>query len=236
MAPSTVSGTPARSPKQPYESYLHLDQLLTAQHPRSPNTGEATAAAEHFFIIVHQVSELWAKQALLDLDMAVTAMRQAAVQPEEISAAVVRAAACVRQLIGCLRALDHLPREHFARFRPLLGTASGAQSEQLRRLFDMVFGSPESPSPLLAAFGQLTGGRATGRDELAGELGGQLSDLSRELRRWQTIHLQLVRRMIGEAAGTGRTAGAEWLSRRIRRPFPELRTRAAADRVSAGTR
>lgn len=218
-----MSGTTARSPK-PYDAYLCLDQLLTAQHPRSQDASEATETAEHFFIIVHQVSELWAKQALLDVRAAVTMMRQTAVDPDEVSAVVLRATACVRQLIGCLRALDHLSPERFAGFRSLLGTASGAQSKQFRRLLDAVFGSEEVSSPLPAAFRHLVDTPMTERDERIRALDRHLSDLSTEMWRWQTIHVRLVRHMIGDADGTGRTTGAEWLSGRVRQPFLDLRT------------
>ena len=38
-----------------YGDYLGLDQILSAQHPRSPNHNEM------LFIIQHQTSELWIK-------------------------------------------------------------------------------------------------------------------------------------------------------------------------------
>ncbi|MEG1281709.1 MAG: tryptophan 2,3-dioxygenase family protein, partial [Comamonas sp.] len=41
-----------------YGDYLHLDQILTAQHPLSP------AHDEMLFIIQHQTSELWMKLML----------------------------------------------------------------------------------------------------------------------------------------------------------------------------
>ena len=36
-----------------YGDYLHLDQVLSAQHPRSPDHNE------RLFIVQHQTSELW---------------------------------------------------------------------------------------------------------------------------------------------------------------------------------
>ena len=41
-----------------YGSYLHLDEILNAQHPLSPNHNEM------LFIIQHQTSELWMKLML----------------------------------------------------------------------------------------------------------------------------------------------------------------------------
>jgi hypothetical protein len=44
-----------------YGDYLGLDQILTAQHPRSPNHNEM------LFIVQHQTSELWIKLMLHEL-------------------------------------------------------------------------------------------------------------------------------------------------------------------------
>src|SRR5579859_4941403 len=51
-----------------YGGYLHLDQILGAQHPIAPDEqGTGVRAAEHFFIVTHQAFELWFKQFLVDL-------------------------------------------------------------------------------------------------------------------------------------------------------------------------
>ena len=44
-----------------YGDYLHLDQVLTAQHPLSPDHNEM------LFIVQHQTSELWMKLMLHEL-------------------------------------------------------------------------------------------------------------------------------------------------------------------------
>src|SRR5690349_19741522 len=44
-----------------YGDYLALDQILSAQHPRSPNHNEM------LFIVQHQTSELWMKLMLHEL-------------------------------------------------------------------------------------------------------------------------------------------------------------------------
>ena len=44
-----------------YSSYLHLDELLATQHPRSEEHDEL------LFIVIHQVYELWFKQLLHEL-------------------------------------------------------------------------------------------------------------------------------------------------------------------------
>ena len=48
-----------------YGDYLHLDQVLDAQHPRSPEHNE------RLFIVQHQTSELWMKLMLHKLRTAI---------------------------------------------------------------------------------------------------------------------------------------------------------------------
>ncbi len=47
-----------------YHSYLQLDKLLDAQHPRSKEVDKVSAHDEMLFIIMHQVYELWFKQII----------------------------------------------------------------------------------------------------------------------------------------------------------------------------
>jgi tryptophan 2,3-dioxygenase len=42
-----------------YHSYLQLEKLLDAQHPRSGQVESTEAHDEMLFIIMHQVYELW---------------------------------------------------------------------------------------------------------------------------------------------------------------------------------
>ena len=47
-------------PSLTYAGYLHLDEVLRAQHPVAPDDeGRSVRAAEHFFIVTHQAFELW---------------------------------------------------------------------------------------------------------------------------------------------------------------------------------
>ena len=48
-----------------YADYLHLDAVLTAQHPLSPDHNEM------LFIVQHQTSELWMKLMLHELRAAI---------------------------------------------------------------------------------------------------------------------------------------------------------------------
>ena len=49
------------SSEMSYGDYLHLDEILSAQHPRSPSHNEM------LFIVQHQTSELWMKLMLHEL-------------------------------------------------------------------------------------------------------------------------------------------------------------------------
>ena len=51
-----------------YADYLHLDQVLNAQHPLSPDHNEM------LFIVQHQTSELWMKLMLHELAAAMAAV------------------------------------------------------------------------------------------------------------------------------------------------------------------
>jgi tryptophan 2,3-dioxygenase len=144
---------------------------------------------------------------------------------------LVRAAAAFAVLLEQVAALDRLPHHSFARFRPHLGTASGAQSGQFREL-DRRLGVGPQASPVCAAFrAALTGQGADLVDIFSADLAaGALHRVADALLaigqgywRWKVAHLALASRLIGDATGTGGTSGADHLARRVRMPFPELR-------------
>ena len=53
-----------------YGDYLHLDEVLNAQHPLSPDHNEM------LFIVQHQTSELWMKLMLHELRAAIALRRR----------------------------------------------------------------------------------------------------------------------------------------------------------------
>src|SRR5512133_2545087 len=53
-----------------YADYLKLDQLLTAQQPLSDLHDEM------LFIVIHQSKELWMKQMLHELELAIALVRE----------------------------------------------------------------------------------------------------------------------------------------------------------------
>src|SRR6202162_6755322 len=105
-----------------YAGYLRLDQLLTANHPRS---GEHD---EMLFIVIHQIYELWFKQLLHEL-----AKLQAQLEDGETTHAMRtlrRTLAVLKTVVAQLDVLETMTPTQFAGFRDALGTSSGFQSAQ----------------------------------------------------------------------------------------------------------
>ncbi|NYG07600.1 tryptophan 2,3-dioxygenase [Phycicoccus badiiscoriae] len=109
-----------------YGDYLSLDQLLTAQHPRSrPEQHD-----ELLFIIQHQTSELWLKLMLHELRSA-----RSLLAGDELAPALKRLARVKRiqeVLTDQWSVLATLTPSEYAEIRPFLATSSGFQSWQYR--------------------------------------------------------------------------------------------------------
>ncbi|MCD2194826.1 tryptophan 2,3-dioxygenase [Actinomycetospora endophytica] len=109
-----------------YGSYLHLDELLAAQHPLSrPEHHD-----ELLFVIQHQTSELWLKLALHELATACEDLAR-----DDLAPALKRLARVKhvqRQLIEQWSVLATLTPSEYGQFRGFLGTSSGFQSYQYR--------------------------------------------------------------------------------------------------------
>jgi len=121
----------------PYGEYLRLDRILDAQNPPGPD-GEARGLHHHdemLFIIIHQVYELWFKQAFHEM----TRVRNLLDQPDVPESEVPRIVKTLNrvqeifkiffQQLGVLETMDSLD---FLAFRDSLGSASGFQSFQFR--------------------------------------------------------------------------------------------------------
>ena len=109
-----------------YGDYLHLDALLGAQHPLSPNHNEM------LFIIQHQTTELWMKLIIHELK---AAMRQ--LQRNELGPAfkmLARVSRIMAQLIQAWDVLSTLTPSEYMDFRASLGRSSGFQSHQFRAI------------------------------------------------------------------------------------------------------
>ena len=109
-----------------YGDYLALDQLLSAQHPRS----EPPQHDELLFIVQHQTSELWLKLLLHELRSA-----RALLTTDDLAPALKRLARVKRiqeVLIEQWGVLATLTPSEYAQIRPFLATSSGFQSWQYR--------------------------------------------------------------------------------------------------------
>ena len=107
-----------------YGDYLHLDALLGAQHPLSPNHNEM------LFIVQHQVSELWMKLLLHELEAAM-----ANVAADQLGAAfkmLARVSRIMEQLVHAWDVLATMTPPEYSAIRPYLASSSGFQSAQYR--------------------------------------------------------------------------------------------------------
>jgi tryptophan 2,3-dioxygenase len=119
-----------------YGDYLHLDELLGAQHPLS----QPEHHDELLFIIQHQTSELWLKLVLHELESA-----RACLAADELRPALKRLARVKhiqRTLTEQWSVLATLTPSEYAEFRTWLGPSSGFQSFQYRAV-EFVLGNKD---------------------------------------------------------------------------------------------
>lgn len=109
-----------------YGDYLGLDQVLSAQHPLSPDHNEM------LFIVQHQTSELWIKLMLHELH-AVRLQMQANDLPPAFKM-LSRVARIMDQLVHAWDVLATMTPSEYSAIRPYLGASSGFQSHQYREL------------------------------------------------------------------------------------------------------
>lgn len=123
-----------------YGDYLRLDQVLTAQHPLSPNHNEM------LFIVQHQTSELWLKLMLHELQAVRTNIRANELPPA--LKMLARVARIMDQLVHAWDVLATMTPPEYSAIRPYLGASSGFQSRQYREL-EFILGNKNTA--LLAA-------------------------------------------------------------------------------------
>ena len=109
-----------------YGDYLGLDQILSAQHPLSPNHNEM------LFIIQHQTSELWVKLMLHELQAVRVQLRAGELDPA--FKMLARVARIMDQLVHAWDVLATMTPSEYTAIRPYLGASSGFQSHQYREL------------------------------------------------------------------------------------------------------
>jgi len=109
-----------------YADYLKLDALLEAQQPLS------ALHDEMLFIVIHQTKELWLKQMLHELGLAIRLVG------EDRFAEAYKALSRVSRIQSVMTlswdVLATLTPVDYLAFRDVLGTSSGFQSAQFREL------------------------------------------------------------------------------------------------------
>ncbi len=109
-----------------YGDYLHLDDLLAAQEPRSGKHDEM------LFIIIHQSSELWMKLILHELGAASAEIGADHLRPA--FKMLARVSGIQNQLIQSWDVLSTMTPADYLTFRDDLGQSSGFQSHQYRAI------------------------------------------------------------------------------------------------------
>jgi len=107
-----------------YGDYLHLDKILSAQHPLSP------AHDEMLFIVQHQTSELWMKLMLHELTAATRCIANE--QLPDAFKMLARVTRIMEQLVSAWTVLSTMTPPEYSAMRPYLSSSSGFQSAQYR--------------------------------------------------------------------------------------------------------
>jgi len=109
-----------------YAEYLKLDRLLSAQQPLSDLHDEM------LFIVIHQTKELWMKEMLHELRLAISLVA------EDRFAEAYKAMARISRIQAVMTlswdVLSTLTPVDYMKFRHVLGTSSGFQSAQFRQI------------------------------------------------------------------------------------------------------
>ncbi|HJS40319.1 MAG TPA: tryptophan 2,3-dioxygenase [Sphingomicrobium sp.] len=109
-----------------YADYLKLDELLGAQQPLSGLHDEM------LFIVIHQTKELWMKQLLHELSLAIGLVE--ADRFAEAYKAMARIGRIQAVMTLSWDVLSTLTPVDYLKFRSVLGTSSGFQSAQFREI------------------------------------------------------------------------------------------------------
>jgi tryptophan 2,3-dioxygenase len=228
-----------------YADYLHLDELLSAQHPLSELHDEM------LFIIIHHSKELWLKQMLHEVGFACALVREG--KFAEAYKALSRVSRIQSVMTLSWDVLATLTPVDYSAFRNVLGTSSGFQSAQFRELeyrlgikdpkyLEYYEGGGAGHARLVKALAEPSlWDEANAALERAGagswlavyqdaerwfelyQLAEKLVDIDDALAAWRHKHVLTVERIIGMKRGTGGSAGAAYLRSTLdKRAFPEL--------------
>ena len=109
-----------------YGDYLGLDEILQAQRQRSDHHDEM------LFIVIHQVSELWIKLVLHEVEAVLKSLRSDDLEP--CFKMLARVSKVQNQLKQAWDVLSTMTPADYIAFRDALGHSSGFQSYQYRIL------------------------------------------------------------------------------------------------------
>ena len=228
-----------------YADYLHLDELLSAQQPLSDLHDEM------LFIVIHHTKELWLKQMLHEVALAISLVEES--RFAEAYKALSRVSRIQSVMTLSWEVLATLTPVDYSAFRDVLGTSSGFQSAQFRELeyrlgikdakfLDFYEGGSTGHARLVKALAEpsLWDVADQARQKAGAEswlavyqdaetwfelyqLAEKLVDIDDALAAWRHKHVLTVERIIGMKPGTGGSAGAAYLRSTLdKRAFPEL--------------
>ena len=109
-----------------YGRYLHLDEVLNAQHTLSDEHDEM------LFIVIHQASELWLKLAGHEVEAAIRNVKEDNFR--HAFKVIARVKLILTQLVQSWSILSTMTPVDYLKFRDELGPASGFQSYAYRKL------------------------------------------------------------------------------------------------------
>src|SRR5918997_2419818 len=115
-------------PALTYSSYLHVDELLDLQQPRS----DGPEHDEMLFIVIHQVYELWFKEILHEIDRVKRLLE--ADEAHRVQHTLKRILTILKVMVAQLDILETMTPLEFLSFRARLEAASGFQSDQFRQI------------------------------------------------------------------------------------------------------
>jgi tryptophan 2,3-dioxygenase len=124
-------------PAVTYGSYLHVDDLLTLQQPRSSGPEHD----EMLFIVIHQVYELWFKELLHEFDRVMHLLTDDHLHRAQHT--LKRILTILKVLVAQLDILETMTPLEFLSFRERLAAASGFQSDQFRQIEFVLGGKSE---------------------------------------------------------------------------------------------
>ena len=109
-----------------YGKYLHLPEILNAQHRLSDQHDEM------LFIVIHQASELWLKLAGHEVEAAIRSVKEDDFR--QAFKVIARVKLILTQLTQSWSILSTMTPVDYLKFRDTLGPASGFQSYGYRKL------------------------------------------------------------------------------------------------------